>query len=145
MKVSLHLCKLSFSFMNKMYATPIMSPSNYPEEVIWLNMTQIRKITYKVMVKFIHVYYYFVGAFGIIWYIVWHFLSYPTPAQCPTITEAERTYIETTLKENTSNVSNKVKSYHKVHTNDNSEIISCLRCIGDLHRHLSTVKHSYHT
>jgi ACS family sodium-dependent inorganic phosphate cotransporter-like MFS transporter 6/7/8 len=51
--------------------------------------------------------FYFYGAFGMIWYIFWHFLSYPSPNECPTITEAERLHIEITLKENTAPISNK--------------------------------------
>lgn len=40
------------------------------------------------------------GVFGIIWYVLWLLLAYGSPAVHPTITEEERTYIETTIGEN---------------------------------------------
>lgn len=39
------------------------------------------------------------GVFGIIWYIFWLLLAYGSPAVHPTISEEERTYIETTIGE----------------------------------------------
>lgn len=39
------------------------------------------------------------GVFGIIWYIFWLLLAYESPAVHPTISEEERTYIETTIGE----------------------------------------------
>ncbi|KAM6960826.1 vesicular glutamate transporter 3 [Aplochiton taeniatus] len=54
-----------------------------------------------VMVQFIgwpSVFYVY-GVFGIIWYIFWLLLAYGSPAAHPTISEEERTYIETTIGE----------------------------------------------
>lgn len=39
------------------------------------------------------------GVFGIIWYVLWLLLAYGSPAEHPTITEEERTYIETAIGE----------------------------------------------
>lgn len=39
------------------------------------------------------------GVFGILWYVMWLLLAYGSPAEHPTITEEERTYIETTIGE----------------------------------------------
>lgn len=43
--------------------------------------------------------FYETGVFGIIWYVMWLLLAYGSPAEHPTITEEERTYIETTIGE----------------------------------------------
>uniref|UniRef100_A0A671XMT2 Solute carrier family 17 member 8 n=1 Tax=Sparus aurata TaxID=8175 RepID=A0A671XMT2_SPAAU len=43
--------------------------------------------------------FYIYGVFGIIWYVMWLLLAYGSPAEHPTITEEERTYIETTIGE----------------------------------------------
>lgn len=40
-----------------------------------------------------------IGVFGIIWYVLWLLLAYGSPAEHPTITEEERTYIETAIGE----------------------------------------------
>lgn len=45
------------------------------------------------------------GVFGIIWYVLWLLLAYGSPAVHPTITEEERTYIETTIGENVHQMS----------------------------------------
>lgn len=39
------------------------------------------------------------GVFGIIWYIFWLLLAYESPAVHPTISEEEKTYIETSIGE----------------------------------------------
>lgn len=39
------------------------------------------------------------GVFGIVWYVSWLLLAYGSPAEHPTITEEERTYIETAIGE----------------------------------------------
>ncbi|TNN00602.1 hypothetical protein fugu_011848 [Takifugu bimaculatus] len=41
--------------------------------------------------------FYVYGVFGIIWYVSWLLLAYGSPAEHPTITEEERTYIETAI------------------------------------------------
>lgn len=41
----------------------------------------------------------FAGVFGIIWYTFWLLLAYDSPAVHPTISEEERTYIETSIGE----------------------------------------------
>ncbi|KAF3854655.1 hypothetical protein F7725_022710 [Dissostichus mawsoni] len=43
--------------------------------------------------------FYVYGVFGMIWYIMWLLLAYGSPAEHPTITDEERTYIETTIGE----------------------------------------------
>ncbi|XP_016408378.1 vesicular glutamate transporter 3 [Sinocyclocheilus rhinocerous] len=43
--------------------------------------------------------FYIYGVFGIIWYIFWLLLAYNSPAIHPTISEEERTYIETSIGE----------------------------------------------
>ncbi|XP_073706702.1 vesicular glutamate transporter 3 isoform X2 [Garra rufa] len=43
--------------------------------------------------------FYIYGVFGIIWYIFWLLLAYDSPAIHPTISEEERTYIETSIGE----------------------------------------------
>ncbi|XP_066541453.1 vesicular glutamate transporter 3 isoform X2 [Hoplias malabaricus] len=43
--------------------------------------------------------FYVYGVFGIIWYTFWLLLAYESPAEHPTISEEERTYIETTIGE----------------------------------------------
>ncbi|XP_048826249.1 vesicular glutamate transporter 3 [Brienomyrus brachyistius] len=43
--------------------------------------------------------FYIYGVFGMIWYIFWLLLAYRSPADHPTITEEERTYIETSIGE----------------------------------------------
>lgn len=45
------------------------------------------------------------GVFGIMWYVLWLLLAYGSPAAHPTITEEERTYIETTIGENVHQMS----------------------------------------
>ncbi|XP_028672133.2 vesicular glutamate transporter 3 [Erpetoichthys calabaricus] len=44
--------------------------------------------------------FYVYGGFGMIWYIFWLLHAYKSPAVHPTITEEERTYIETSIGEN---------------------------------------------
>lgn len=39
------------------------------------------------------------GVFGILWYTLWLLLAYGSPADHPTITDEERTYIESTIGE----------------------------------------------
>ncbi|XP_052388235.1 vesicular glutamate transporter 3-like [Carassius gibelio] len=46
--------------------------------------------------------FYIYGVFGIIWYIFWLLLAYNSPAIHPTISEEERTYIETSIGEGAS-------------------------------------------
>ncbi|KAM9481679.1 vesicular glutamate transporter 3 isoform 1-T1 [Clarias gariepinus] len=46
--------------------------------------------------------FYIYGVFGIIWYIFWLLLAYESPAVHPTISEEEKTYIETTIGEGAS-------------------------------------------
>ncbi|TSK38500.1 Vesicular glutamate transporter 3 [Bagarius yarrelli] len=43
--------------------------------------------------------FYIYGVFGIIWYTFWLLLAYESPAEHPTISEEEKTYIETTIGE----------------------------------------------
>ncbi|XP_072551178.1 vesicular glutamate transporter 3 [Salminus brasiliensis] len=43
--------------------------------------------------------FYIYGVFGIIWYTFWLLLAYESPAVHPTISEVEKTYIETTIGE----------------------------------------------
>ncbi|XP_069048885.1 vesicular glutamate transporter 3 [Lepisosteus oculatus] len=43
--------------------------------------------------------FYVYGVFGLVWYIFWLLLAYESPAVHPTITEEEKTYIETTIGE----------------------------------------------
>uniref|UniRef100_A0AAR2KGY5 Major facilitator superfamily (MFS) profile domain-containing protein n=1 Tax=Pygocentrus nattereri TaxID=42514 RepID=A0AAR2KGY5_PYGNA len=46
--------------------------------------------------------FYIYGVFGILWYIFWLLLAYESPAVHPTISEEEKTYIETTIGEGAS-------------------------------------------
>lgn len=46
--------------------------------------------------------FYFYGAIGLIWFVVWWFCSYERPATCPSITEQERIYIEESIGESSS-------------------------------------------
>ncbi|KAJ8381278.1 hypothetical protein SKAU_G00020560 [Synaphobranchus kaupii] len=46
--------------------------------------------------------FYIYGVFGIIFYMFWLILAYESPAVHPTISEEERTYIETTIGEGVS-------------------------------------------
>ncbi|XP_061629079.1 vesicular glutamate transporter 3 [Phyllopteryx taeniolatus] len=43
--------------------------------------------------------FYIYGVFGILWYVLWLLLAYGSPAVHPTITDEERTYIESTIGE----------------------------------------------
>ncbi|TNN80560.1 Vesicular glutamate transporter 2.1 [Liparis tanakae] len=43
--------------------------------------------------------FYIYGCFGIFWYVFWVLVSYESPAEHPTITEEERTYIEESIGE----------------------------------------------
>uniref|UniRef100_A0A3B4G4Q5 Solute carrier family 17 member 8 n=1 Tax=Pundamilia nyererei TaxID=303518 RepID=A0A3B4G4Q5_9CICH len=43
--------------------------------------------------------FYVYGVFGILWYTLWLLLAYGSPADHPTITDEERTYIESTIGE----------------------------------------------
>ncbi|XP_077372644.1 vesicular glutamate transporter 3 [Festucalex cinctus] len=43
--------------------------------------------------------FYTYGVFGILWYVLWLLLAYGSPAVHPTITDEERTYIESTIGE----------------------------------------------
>ncbi len=54
------------------------------------------------------------GVFGIIWYIFWLLLAYNSPAIHPTISEEERTYIETSIGEgaNLMSATEVVQSLH---------------------------------
>ncbi|KAM9352428.1 vesicular glutamate transporter 3 [Symphorus nematophorus] len=56
--------------------------------------------------------FYIYGVFGIVWYVLWLLLAYGSPAEHPTITEEERTYIETTIGEtmHQMNVTEKFKT-----------------------------------
>lgn len=54
--------------------------------------------------------FYAFGALGIIWCIIWCFLSFETPGKHPYITEHERVYIETCIGENTSVLSRGMKT-----------------------------------
>lgn len=45
------------------------------------------------------------GVFGIVWYVLWLLLAYGSPADHPTITDEEKTYIETTIGETTHQLS----------------------------------------
>ncbi|XP_003967333.1 vesicular glutamate transporter 3 isoform X1 [Takifugu rubripes] len=49
--------------------------------------------------------FYVYGVFGIIWYVSWLLLAYGSPAEHPTITEEERTYIETAIGEKVHQIS----------------------------------------
>ncbi|XP_068595981.1 vesicular glutamate transporter 3 [Brachionichthys hirsutus] len=49
--------------------------------------------------------FYVYGVFGIIWFVLWLLLAYASPAEHPTITEEERTYIETTVGETIHQIS----------------------------------------
>lgn len=37
-----------------------------------------------------------------VWFVIWWFFSYERPATCPSITEAERIYIEESIGESSS-------------------------------------------
>ena len=39
------------------------------------------------------------GSFGMVWYLFWILVSYESPAEHPTITDEERTYIEESIGE----------------------------------------------
>lgn len=45
---------------------------------------------------------FYLGVFGIIWYIFWLLLAYQSPAEHPTISEEEKIYIETSIGEGAS-------------------------------------------
>lgn len=49
------------------------------------------------------------GVVGVIWFVIWWFYSYERPANCNTITEQERIYIEEAIGE-TSSLATKVSS-----------------------------------
>lgn len=42
------------------------------------------------------------GVVGTIWFFIWWFYSYERPANCSTITEEERIYIEESIGESSS-------------------------------------------
>uniref|UniRef100_A0A8C1QHV1 Solute carrier family 17 member 6a n=1 Tax=Cyprinus carpio TaxID=7962 RepID=A0A8C1QHV1_CYPCA len=46
--------------------------------------------------------FYIYGSFGIVWYMFWILVSYESPADHPTITDEERTYIEESIGESAS-------------------------------------------
>jgi hypothetical protein len=52
---------------------------------------------------------FFLGIFGMAWFVVWWFLSSESPAASKSISNEERLYIESTLTANTSAVPNKVR------------------------------------
>jgi hypothetical protein len=52
----------------------------------------------------------FSGVVGVIWFVIWWFYSYERPANCNTITEQERIYIEEAIGE-TSSLATKVSSH----------------------------------
>ncbi|XP_061679640.1 vesicular glutamate transporter 3 isoform X2 [Syngnathoides biaculeatus] len=56
--------------------------------------------------------FYIYGVFGILWYVLWLLLAYGSPAVHPTITDEERTYIESTIGETTHhrNITQKFKT-----------------------------------
>ncbi|XP_019749484.1 vesicular glutamate transporter 3 [Hippocampus comes] len=56
--------------------------------------------------------FYIYGVFGILWYVLWLLLAYGSPAVHPTITDEERTYIESTIGETIhhQNVTQKFKT-----------------------------------
>ncbi|XP_043943724.1 vesicular glutamate transporter 3 [Protopterus annectens] len=45
--------------------------------------------------------FYIYGTFGLVWYVFWLLLAYQSPAEHPTITEEERSYIEASIGEGT--------------------------------------------
>ena len=52
----------------------------------------------------------FSGAFGLTWYVAWHMMAYEKPSKHTRIKEDERVYIENSISENTSLISNKVRT-----------------------------------
>ena len=40
---------------------------------------------------------YIAGTFALIWYAVWEYVAYDSPAKHPTISKAERFYIESSI------------------------------------------------
>ena len=47
---------------------------------------------------------YIAGILGILWFLVWIFLAYSTPATHPRISRKEREYIQSSVGESTRNV-----------------------------------------
>jgi len=47
---------------------------------------------------------YIAGILGILWFLVWIFLAYSTPATHPRISRKEREYIQYSVGESTTNV-----------------------------------------
>ncbi|KAK2726558.1 vesicular glutamate transporter 1-like [Artemia franciscana] len=61
--------------------------------------------------------FYFYGAAGIIWYILWYWLSFQKPCLHPTISARERLYIEDSLKDvNTSTPTLRTTPWKKIFT-----------------------------
>lgn len=56
------------------------------------------------------------GMFGIIWYMFWLLQAYECPAAHPTISEEERTYIETSIGEGANSVSLSVSIHGEMKT-----------------------------
>ncbi|KAJ8398895.1 hypothetical protein AAFF_G00418030 [Aldrovandia affinis] len=54
--------------------------------------------------------FYIYGVFGIIWYVFWLMLAYASPAVHPTMSVEERTYIETSIGEGASLMTEKFKT-----------------------------------
>ncbi|ESO86939.1 hypothetical protein LOTGIDRAFT_128007 [Lottia gigantea] len=54
--------------------------------------------------------FYFFGALGLLWTVIWWFFSFERPSTHPTISEAEKIYIETSIGENTSVILKDVKT-----------------------------------
>ena len=69
---------------------------------------------------------FYAGAFGIIWAISWTIISYESPSKHPTISEAEKIYIETKIMENTSMLPNKVQEYISYNTSIHPSVSSVL-------------------
>jgi len=51
----------------------------------------------------------FAGLFGLSWFVAWWFFSSEAPSSHKTISNEEKTYIDSALAQNTSNVTNKVQ------------------------------------
>ncbi|XP_050409086.2 vesicular glutamate transporter 2 [Patella vulgata] len=54
--------------------------------------------------------FYVFGVLGLLWSVIWWFFSFERPATHPSITEAEKIYIETSIGENTSIINKNVKT-----------------------------------
>lgn len=53
--------------------------------------------------------FYISGSAGVVWAILWYFYGANSPAECPTISEEERTYIEKSLQSKKDDVSGSLK------------------------------------